>query len=63
MKLDMRIDVHHLARVEGHGNIHIEVKKGRLKDARWEVVETPRFFEAMLRGMSHDMAPVLITVI
>ena len=55
----MNIRVHHLARVEGHGNIHVEVKNGELVEARWEVVETPRFFEAMLKGMSHHMAPVL----
>jgi sulfhydrogenase subunit alpha len=59
MKVDMKIDVHHLTRVEGHGNIEIEVKDGKLKKARWAVVETPRFFEAMLRGMSHDLAPML----
>jgi coenzyme F420-reducing hydrogenase alpha subunit len=59
MKVDMNIDVHHLTRVEGHGNIHIVVEKGKLVDAQWAVVETPRFFEAMLRGMSHEMAPIL----
>ncbi len=59
MKVDMNIDVHHLTRVEGHGNIHIVVEKGKLVDARWAVVETPRFFEAMLRGMSCEMAPIL----
>jgi coenzyme F420-reducing hydrogenase alpha subunit len=59
MKVDMNIDVHHVTRVEGHGNIHIVVKNGNLVDAKWVVVETPRFFEAMLRGKSHDMAPTL----
>jgi coenzyme F420-reducing hydrogenase alpha subunit len=59
MKVNMNVDVHHVARIEGHGNIHIEVKNGELVDARWEVVETPRFFEAMLRGMPHDDAPTL----
>lgn len=59
MKRKIEINVHHVTRVEGHGNIHIEVKDGKLAAARWEVVETPRFFEAMLRGMSYDMAPIL----
>jgi coenzyme F420-reducing hydrogenase alpha subunit len=59
MTANIKIDVHHLTRVEGHGNIHIEVKKGKLVQAKWAVVESPRFFEAMLRGISHDMAPVL----
>lgn len=58
-KCDLNIDVHHLTRVEGHGDIHIEVKNGELKDAKWAVVETPRYFEAMVRGLSIDLAPIL----
>jgi coenzyme F420-reducing hydrogenase alpha subunit len=57
--INMNIDVHHLTRVEGHGNIHVVVENGKLVDAKWEVVETPRFFEAMLRGMSLEMAHLL----
>jgi len=48
-----RIDVHHITRVEGHGNIVVEVADGELKGCRFEVVETPRFFEAMLRDRSY----------
>jgi len=59
MKRNLNINVKHLTRVEGHGNIDIEIKNGRLVEAKWAVVETPRFFEAMLRGMSHNMAPIL----
>lgn len=47
---DIRVDVHHIARVEGHGNIVVDVKSGELKDVKLEVVESPRFFEAMLVG-------------
>ena len=58
-KTNMKINVHHLTRVEGHGNINVTVRDGKLIDARWEVVETPRFFEAILRGKPHDLAPTL----
>ena len=57
MKVSAKIEVHHLTRVEGHGNIHIQVKDGRLREARWEVVETPRFFEVLLRGKLYENAP------
>ncbi len=46
----MRIDVHHVTRVEGHGNIVVDVEKGEIRECRFEVVEAPRFFEAMVRG-------------
>jgi len=57
MKSTRTIDIHHITRVEGHGNISITVKDGQLTEARWEVVETPRFFEAMLVGKKWENAP------
>jgi coenzyme F420-reducing hydrogenase alpha subunit len=59
MKIDCDIDIHHLPRVEGHGNIRISIKDGKLAEATWEVVETPRFFEMMVRGMSAERVPFL----
>ena len=57
MKVDCNINIHHLARVEGHGNIRIKIHDGELQEAKWEVVETPRFFEAILVGKKWDNAP------
>jgi len=57
MKTTRTIDIHHITRVEGHGNIRIRINEGRLEEARWEVVETPRFFEAMLVGKKWENAP------
>jgi sulfhydrogenase subunit alpha len=46
----LKVDVHHVTRVEGHGNIVVDVENGELKQCELQIVETPRFFEAMLRG-------------
>ncbi len=59
MKIDLNADVHHLTRVEGHGNIRIVIKDGEVKEARWDVVETPRFFEVMLKGKHYSTAGIL----
>lgn len=59
MKNTCDISIHHLTRVEGHGNISIKVVKGKLVHAHWEIVESPRFFEAMLVGKSWWSAPSL----
>ncbi|UCH10710.1 MAG: Ni/Fe hydrogenase subunit alpha [Fidelibacterota bacterium] len=59
MKVDLNIDLHHLTRVEGHGNIHVQVKDGKIKQARWDVVETPRYFEVMLKGKHYTSAGIL----
>jgi coenzyme F420-reducing hydrogenase alpha subunit len=51
-KRNININIEYLTRVEGHGNIVINVKDGSLDTCRLEIVEAPRFFEGMLRGRS-----------
>jgi coenzyme F420-reducing hydrogenase alpha subunit len=51
-KKDFNINVEYLTRVEGHGNIVVNVKKGKLETCRLDIVESPRFFEGMLRDRS-----------
>ncbi len=59
MKVDLNVDVHHLTRVEGHGNIVVRVRDGKIQEARWDVVETPRYFEVMLKGKHYSIAGLL----
>jgi len=54
---NIKINVNYLTRVEGHGNIVVEVKDGKLEICRLEIVESPRFFEGFLRGRSIFEAP------
>ena len=54
MSKDFDINVEHVTRVEGHGNIVLNVKKGKIEKVQWQVSEAPRFFEAMLRGRHYD---------
>jgi sulfhydrogenase subunit alpha len=53
------INVHYLTRVEGHGNIVLNARDGQINDLRWEVIEAPRFFEAMLRGRAWEDVPII----
>ena len=53
---NVKVNVHHLTRVEGHGNIVVDVVNGELKQCDLQIVETPRFFEAMLRGKPYETA-------
>jgi len=52
---DLHIDLHYVTRVEGHGNILVDAKKGKLERVEWQVPEAPRFFEAMVVGQSWDL--------
>ncbi len=53
---NVQVEVHHITRVEGHGNILIDVAGGRLERCDLEIIETPRFFEPMLRGRPYTEA-------
>lgn len=54
-----RIEVHHLTRIEGHGNIIVDIRDGTIQVCDLEIVEAPRYFEAMLRGRPYDQVPQL----
>src|SRR5512137_1347758 len=54
MSKDFSVHVEHVTRVEGHGNIILDVKNGKIEKLQWNVVEAPRFFEAMLRGQQYN---------
>ncbi len=53
----LNINVHHITRVEGHGNIVVNYNKGVVEDFKLEIVESPRFFEVMLKGRQLKDAP------
>lgn len=54
MAQDLNVEVKHLTRVEGHGNIYLNAKSGKVEKVLWEVDEAPRFFEAFVRGKSYS---------
>jgi len=51
-KRNVNINVEYLTRVEGHGNIVVNVKEGKLETCQLQIVEAPRFFEGMIQGRS-----------
>jgi len=56
MTENIKVNVHHVTRVEGHGNIVVDVRDGTIEKCELQIVETPRFFEAMLRGRPYHQA-------
>jgi coenzyme F420-reducing hydrogenase alpha subunit len=52
MGKSLDITVHHLTRVEGHGNIVVRATDGKVETCRLDIVETPRVFESMIEGLS-----------
>lgn len=59
----MKIEVRHLARVEGHAHLVVDAERGEVRECRLEIVETPRFFEAILKGRhASDVAPLVARI-
>jgi len=51
------IKVDYLARVEGEGGLFVKIKDDEIEDARFNIFEPPRFFEAFLRNRKFTEAP------
>ncbi|NIP42254.1 MAG: Ni/Fe hydrogenase subunit alpha [candidate division Zixibacteria bacterium] len=51
------IKVNYLARVEGEGGLHVKIRGDKVKEAKLNIFEPPRFFEAFLRGRNFMEAP------
>jgi len=55
------IHVHHVTRIEGHGNIVLKASDGTVQSVQWQVPEAPRFFEAMVRGRSFEDIQTIVS--
>jgi len=53
------LTVEHVARIEGHGTISVEVADGVVGEIRMDVVEPTRLFESMVVGRRFDEAPLI----
>ena len=51
---DLRFQVENLTRVEGEGSLHLLVRDGVVEEARLQIFEAPRYFEALVAGRSPD---------
>jgi len=47
---DLRFQVQNLTRVEGEGSLHLTVRDGLVSEARLQIFEAPRYFEALVVG-------------
>jgi coenzyme F420-reducing hydrogenase alpha subunit len=61
MSKDININVKHITRVEGHGNIVLNASNGKIEKLQWQVPEAPRFFEAMVRKQSYEDIQTIVS--
>jgi len=61
--MSRKIELDYLTRIEGHAHLVIDKRRGKISACRLEVIETPRFFEALLQGRHYrDVATIVSRV-
>ncbi len=58
---EINVNVKHITRVEGHGNIILNASDGNIERLEWNVDEAPRFFEAMVRGKNFEDIQIIVS--
>lgn len=53
------LSVEHVARIEGHGTITVDVDAGAVQSVHMDIVEPARYFESMVVGRRFDDAPLI----
>ncbi|MBM3701082.1 MAG: Ni/Fe hydrogenase subunit alpha, partial [Actinobacteria bacterium] len=53
MATNLNIEVTPISRVEGHGDLVLDVKNQKIEKLQFRIPESPRFFEAMLVGKKY----------
>lgn len=56
-----RIDLKHIARVEGYGRLVVDIEGKKLKNAEFRVLEGARFFEGVTLGKKYHEVPILVS--
>lgn len=53
------IHIDHIARIEGHGNVHVVIEDGVVQTVEMNVVEPARLFESMVLGRRFEEIPYI----
>jgi len=57
----MKIDLKHIARVEGYGRLIVDIENKQMKNAEFRVLEGARFFEGLVLGKKFTDIPTIIS--
>ncbi|MFA5015477.1 MAG: nickel-dependent hydrogenase large subunit, partial [Actinomycetota bacterium] len=54
MATNLNVEISPISRVEGHGDLIINIKDKKVEQLTFRIPESPRFFEAMMVGRKYD---------
>lgn len=61
MHQDIDINLENLSKIEGHANVDIKIRQGRVEDVKFQITEAKRFYTQAIRGKNYAAAPQLMS--
>ena len=58
---DLDIEINKLSKIEGHADLDIRIRNGKLEDVTLKVMENVRFFNQAVRGKPYASVPQLVS--
>ena len=55
------IDIKHLSKIEGHTDLNIKVKNGKVEDVKLKIMENKRFYTQAIRGKPFMSVPQIVS--
>ncbi|MDI6777638.1 MAG: nickel-dependent hydrogenase large subunit [Patescibacteria group bacterium] len=60
-KCNLDIEINKLSKIEGHADLDIRIRNGKLKEVNLKVMENVRFFNEAVKGMNFNAVPQLVS--
>lgn len=57
----MKLSIEHIAKVEGHGKLYVNVNKGEIECVQMSIFEGARYFEALVKDRDIDEVPSIVS--
>ncbi|MFW6014470.1 MAG: Ni/Fe hydrogenase subunit alpha [Candidatus Nanoarchaeia archaeon] len=57
----MSLSIEHIAKVEGHGKLHVNVNKGEIECVQMEIFEGARYFEGLVKDRPYNEVPAVVS--
>jgi len=60
-KCDLDVEINKLSKIEGHADLDIKIRNGKLEEVNLKVMENLRFFNQAVQGQAYNAVPQLVS--
>ena len=59
--VDMDLSIDKISKIEGHGQLDLKIRKGKVEDLKFKIIENKRFYTKAIEGKPFIAAPALMS--